>query len=130
MLNEADFLVWCTRLALTAMAREAVAEARSRDPARRVGGGRLNVSGRYPSRKMGATIQFESHRVELPSFMRWSTTPKCWSILTSRLRFRWLIERPMEGVCRSCIRRIISCFAMTQPGGKNARRWTNLKSLP
>lgn len=66
MLNEADFLVWCTRLALTAMARDAVVEARSRNPARRVGGGRLNVSGRYPSRKMGATIQFESHRVELP----------------------------------------------------------------
>jgi hypothetical protein len=31
-----------------------------------VGGGRDNVSGRYPSRKMGSTIQFESHRVELP----------------------------------------------------------------
>ena len=26
----------------------------------------VNVSGRYPSRKMGVTIQFESHRVELP----------------------------------------------------------------
>jgi hypothetical protein len=32
---------------------------------RRVGGGRRNVCGRYPSRKMGVTIQFESHRVEL-----------------------------------------------------------------
>ena len=30
-----------------------------------MGGGRGNVSGRYPSRKMGMTIQFESHRVEL-----------------------------------------------------------------
>src|SRR3974390_3379474 len=38
---------------------------RSSGPSRRVGGGRSNVSGRYPSRKMGATIQFESHRVEL-----------------------------------------------------------------
>jgi putative transposase len=28
--------------------------------------GHENVSGRYPSRKMGLTIQFESHRVELP----------------------------------------------------------------
>lgn len=26
----------------------------------------MNVVGRYPSRKMGVTIQFESHRVELP----------------------------------------------------------------
>jgi len=40
-------------------------QIRSSDPARRVGGGRSNVSGRYPSRKMGVTIQFESHRVEL-----------------------------------------------------------------
>ena len=38
---------------------------RSSGPSRRVGGGRSNVSGRYPSRKMGVTIQFESHRVEL-----------------------------------------------------------------
>jgi transposase InsO family protein len=30
-----------------------------------VGGGRQNVSGRYPSKKMGVIIQFESHRVEL-----------------------------------------------------------------
>lgn len=36
------------------------------NPTRRVGGGRDNVSGRYPSRKMGLTIQFQSHGVELP----------------------------------------------------------------
>ena len=66
MLSESDFLVWCERLELTAKAQAAVAEARSRHPTRRVGGGRQNVHGRYPSRKMGVTIQFESHRVELP----------------------------------------------------------------
>lgn len=66
MLNETDFLLWCKRLALTNKAQVAVAEARSRNPTRRVGGGRNNVPGRYPSRKMGVTIQFESHRVELP----------------------------------------------------------------
>ena len=36
----------------------------------RVGGGRSNVTGRYPSRKMGVTIQFESHRVELPTIIQ------------------------------------------------------------
>lgn len=41
-------------------------QVRSQNPTRRVGGGRSNVSGRYPSQKMGVTIQFESHRVELP----------------------------------------------------------------
>lgn len=66
MLNEADFLGWCRRLALAETTQAAISEVRSRNPTRRVGGGRENVSGRYPSRKMGLTIQFESHRVELP----------------------------------------------------------------
>lgn len=38
---------------------------RASDPARRVGGGCRNVTGRYPSKKMGVTIPCESHRVEL-----------------------------------------------------------------
>ena len=66
MLDEADFRSWCSRLRLTQAAREAIAAIRSGRPARCVGGGRRNVAGRYPSRKMGFTIQFESHRVELP----------------------------------------------------------------
>jgi transposase InsO family protein len=66
LLNDAEFLLWCKRLSLTEQARAAIAEARRRNPTRRVGGGRQNVCGRYPSRKMGVTIQFESHRVELP----------------------------------------------------------------
>ena len=65
MLSEADFSAWCGRLRLSAQCCEIVSDVRSRPPTRRVGGGRSNVSGRYPSRKMGATIQFESHRVEL-----------------------------------------------------------------
>jgi putative transposase len=66
MLNEADFLDWCRHLALTEKTQAAISEVRSRNPTRRVGGGHESVSGRYPSRKMGLTIQFESHRVELP----------------------------------------------------------------
>jgi transposase InsO family protein len=66
LLDEADFRSWCSRLRLTQTAREAIAAIRSGRPARCVGGGRRNVAGRYPSRKMGVTIQFESHRVELP----------------------------------------------------------------
>src|SRR5262249_17970464 len=61
-----DFAVWAKRMALSEEALSVVAHVRCSDPARRVGGGRSNVSGRYPSRKMGVTIQFESHRVELP----------------------------------------------------------------
>ena len=66
MLNETDFFLWRERLALTEKAKAAVTEVRLHNPTRRVGGGRKNVWGRYPSRKMGVTIQFESHRVELP----------------------------------------------------------------
>ena len=66
MLNDADFIDWCLRLGLAETTCAAITAARSRNPTRRVGGGRQNVSGRYPSRKMGVTIQFESHRVELP----------------------------------------------------------------
>ncbi|MBC8121491.1 MAG: DDE-type integrase/transposase/recombinase [Gemmatimonadaceae bacterium] len=38
---------------------------RSSDPSRAVSSRAGNVTGRYPSRKMGHTVQFESHKVEL-----------------------------------------------------------------
>ena len=66
VLSDADYIDWCLKLGLDEAARATITAARSRNPTRRVGGGRQNVSGRYPSRKMGVTIQFESHRVELP----------------------------------------------------------------
>lgn len=66
LLDEADFLDWCSQLRLTTATREMVATIRSEQPARCVGGGRRNVAGRYRSRKMVFTIQLESHRVELP----------------------------------------------------------------
>lgn len=65
MLSEVEFDRWCHRRALSQEARDAVAHIRSSPPARRVRSAAGNVSGRYPSRKMGLTIQFESHRVEL-----------------------------------------------------------------
>ena len=65
MLSNEEFPRWCSRLGLSQEAQAAIAAIRSAGPARRVGGGRENFSVRYPSRKMGVTIQFESHRVEL-----------------------------------------------------------------
>ena len=65
MLSDEGFLLWCRRVGLSREAQELIAKIRSSPPTRRVGGGRENVAGRYPSRKMGVTIQFESHRVEL-----------------------------------------------------------------
>lgn len=65
MLSREKFDNWCHRLNLSETARSVIERIRSSDPSRRVGGGSKNVSGRYPSRKMGMTIQFESHRNEL-----------------------------------------------------------------
>jgi len=67
MLSEQDFAVWGKRIGLSDEALSVVGHIRRSDPARRVGGGQANVTGRYPSRKIGVTIQFESHRVELPT---------------------------------------------------------------
>jgi putative transposase len=67
MLSELDFAAWAKRIGLSGEALSVVAHIRCSNPARRVGGGQANVTGRYPSRKMGVTIQFVSHRVELPT---------------------------------------------------------------
>ena len=66
MLSEQDFAAWALRNGIPETAQSVITQIRRSEPSRRVGGGRMNVVGRYPSRKMGVTIQFESHRVELP----------------------------------------------------------------
>lgn len=75
MLTEQDFAVWGVRIGLSEHTRSAIAHIRRSEPSRRVGGGRANVIGRYPSRKMGVTIQFESHRVELPTIFELEHDP-------------------------------------------------------
>src|SRR6516164_768933 len=65
MLIPEAFEAWCNRVGIAPSTRALINQIRTSDPARHVGGGRSNVSGRYPSRKMGVTIQFESHRIEL-----------------------------------------------------------------
>ncbi len=65
MLTAAQFQQWCLRLHLKPSASEEVMRVRSSPPVRRVGSRANNVSGAYASRKMGCTIQFESHKVEL-----------------------------------------------------------------
>ncbi len=66
MLTDSDFDQWCQHLKLSENARREIQTIRTSEPSRRVGGGKKSVSGRYPSRKMGLTMQFESHKVELP----------------------------------------------------------------
>jgi putative transposase len=65
MLDKQEFFHWCQRLSVSDEAQKILERIRSSDPARRVQSGTRSVSGTYPSKKMGVTIQFESHRVEL-----------------------------------------------------------------
>jgi putative transposase len=65
MLDQPQLKEWARKLNLSEQAERVIEEIRSSAPARRVQGRRGNVSGCYPSRKMGVTIQFESHRNEL-----------------------------------------------------------------
>ncbi len=59
------FEQWCDRLQLPTVMRDFLAHLRASPPARRVQGRLFNVCGTFASRKMGVSIQFESHTVEL-----------------------------------------------------------------
>src|SRR5467141_902351 len=76
MLSSDRLLSWFQRLDIPEQTRTAIESIRSSGPSRRVGGGRSNVSGFYPSRKMGVTIQFESHRVELAAIYEMEHDPQ------------------------------------------------------
>lgn len=66
MLTKEEFEEWCCERGLSTQQRQEIERIRCAEPSRLVGGGFKNVSGRYPSQKMGRIIQFESHKVELP----------------------------------------------------------------
>jgi hypothetical protein len=65
MLNKDELDNWYRRLNISEQTRKVIEKIRSSQPSRLVRSGKKNVSGRYASKKMGVTIQFESHRNEL-----------------------------------------------------------------
>ncbi|MCU5325623.1 DDE-type integrase/transposase/recombinase [Bacillus cereus] len=67
MMTENELKKWFEENNITPAAQEIINQIRSSEPSRKVQSGKNNVSGFYPSRKMGMTIQFESHTVELPA---------------------------------------------------------------
>lgn len=71
MLTETELKEYCNRLNLSESARNVIRTVRNSDPARRVKSGPANVACRYASRKMGMTIQAESHKNELPALVKW-----------------------------------------------------------
>jgi putative transposase len=66
MITPEDFKTWRLRLNLSNEAMALINQVRTSEPVRAARGGGNNVIGLYPSRKMGRTLQFESHRCELP----------------------------------------------------------------
>ncbi|HEY1353664.1 MAG TPA: hypothetical protein VGF67_28990 [Ktedonobacteraceae bacterium] len=66
MLSAEAFDRWCQRLALSDETIQTIMHIRSSPPSRLVRSAAGNVSGRYPSKKMGCSIQYESHKNELP----------------------------------------------------------------
>ena len=67
VLTDEKFKKWCDRLKLPELTREIVTKVRTSEPVRKVKGTARNVHGPYASKKMGRTIQFESHTLELPA---------------------------------------------------------------
>src|SRR6266851_3405431 len=65
MMTSTAFHQWCDQLALPPATRDLLADIRGSQPVRRVTSRANNMSGTYPSDKMGVTIQYESHTVEL-----------------------------------------------------------------
>jgi putative transposase len=86
-----QFPHWCRKLHLTERAVCVVQQIRSSSPARLVQSGRGNVSGRYPTRKMGVTIQFESHKNELARIQELEHASDV---------IEFLINRLASGACR------------------------------
>jgi putative transposase len=66
MLGDAAFEQWCQQLGFSDQAKAIITQIRTSPPARHVQSAAGNVSGTFPSQKMGCAIQFESHRDELP----------------------------------------------------------------
>jgi len=59
-MDQAEFQHYCREQHFTAQTQDLIAHLRHSQPARRVQGRRGNLSGFFPSRKMGVAIQFES----------------------------------------------------------------------
>jgi putative transposase len=68
LMSDAQFINWANQRGLTEMAKQTISNIRTAPPSRLVGTTRRqsNVSGTFPSRKMGLKLQFESRTIEWP----------------------------------------------------------------
>src|SRR6266550_9462050 len=64
-LTDEEFRAWCQSNKIEPQTEAYIQRIRESEPSRKVQSRASNVSGRYPSVKMGFSIQFESQHVEL-----------------------------------------------------------------
>jgi putative transposase len=69
MLSKEEFELFCLERDYSEETIELIEQIRNSEPVRLVRGNFGNVTGRYPSRLMGRTLQFESHTVELAAII-------------------------------------------------------------
>ncbi|WP_100012867.1 TnsA endonuclease N-terminal domain-containing protein [Lentibacillus sediminis] len=70
MLSEVEFLSWCEKNNISKDTQDYINKnIRFSQPARSVGGSGRSPSGKYPSKKMGVFIQWESKKVEGPAVL-------------------------------------------------------------
>ncbi|CUB35086.1 MULTISPECIES: TnsA endonuclease N-terminal domain-containing protein [Bacillus] len=65
MFSEQEFQSWCILLDFTKETVSTIQKIRTSPPSRSVRSSKKNLSGKYPSKKMGMSIQYESYTVEL-----------------------------------------------------------------
>ena len=78
-----EFLAWSKSANISHDALLVIKKIRESEPARLVRSGPRNVIGRYPSVKMGRTIQFARHRNELPTILEMEHNGGCNRVLGS-----------------------------------------------
>ncbi len=76
MLTAAQFQQWCLRLGLAPATIQLLARCCAAPPISQGRSQAQNVLGPYASRKMGCTIQFESHKGELWAIYRMEYDPR------------------------------------------------------
>jgi putative transposase len=74
-MNSSEFQHWCQTLQLQAATCDLIAAIRTTPPSRRVQERASSIMGTYASHKRGATIQFESHTIELRAIYQMEHDP-------------------------------------------------------
>src|SRR5258706_2705318 len=76
MLSEDELLEWYNQNSLSQETRKLINTIRNSPPQRRVEGRRGNVTIQYPSKKMGQSIQAESHKNEMARIREFERNPE------------------------------------------------------